>query len=319
MDATRRRLLLVVGPGRSGTSTLTGVLRRVGVSVPRPEVPADESNPRGFGEPRWVVALHDELLGRAGVLVADARPDAWTRARSVASDPEVRSRLRAWLSAQLDRHERVVVKDPRLAWLLPLWSGAAADLGVEPAHLTVLRPPAEVVGSRRTRYNHALEDAHGLAGWLNLVLGAEAATRETPRVLVGYHDLLDDWRGELARIDAALGPGLLADRRAAADIDGFIDPSLRRERASGLSAPPRLLGLAASAWSALGALTGRGSDAAAAQASLDAIRAEYDAYYDECASVARSSVLAAGREPAKPPARGRRPRRPWSAARSSPA
>ena len=51
-----RRLVLVVGVGRSGTSLLTGILAQLGFHVPQPEVQADDTNPRGFSEPRWAVA-----------------------------------------------------------------------------------------------------------------------------------------------------------------------------------------------------------------------------------------------------------------------
>ena len=62
--------MFVVGSGRSGTSTMAGTLRTLGLHVPQPEVVADATNPKGFGEPRWVVDLHHELLAaqqRAGL------------------------------------------------------------------------------------------------------------------------------------------------------------------------------------------------------------------------------------------------------------
>ncbi|MGZ4640147.1 MAG: sulfotransferase family protein, partial [Actinomycetes bacterium] len=56
--APRRRLVLVAGVGRSGTSVFAGILRQAGFHVPQPEVDADSTNPKGFGEPRWVVDFH---------------------------------------------------------------------------------------------------------------------------------------------------------------------------------------------------------------------------------------------------------------------
>ena len=63
-----RRVVYVVGSGRSGTSTMSGTLQTLGLHVPQPEVAADATNPKGFGEPQWVVDLHTELL------VAQQRP-----------------------------------------------------------------------------------------------------------------------------------------------------------------------------------------------------------------------------------------------------
>ena len=56
--AGRPQLLLVVGVGRSGTSLIAGMLGQIGFQLPQPEVKADDTNPRGFGEPRWVVDFH---------------------------------------------------------------------------------------------------------------------------------------------------------------------------------------------------------------------------------------------------------------------
>ena len=72
-----RRLVLVVGVGRSGTSLLSGILGQLGFHIPQPEVNADDTNPRGFGEPRWVVDFHTRLLKARRVTVNDARPAAW--------------------------------------------------------------------------------------------------------------------------------------------------------------------------------------------------------------------------------------------------
>lgn len=69
-----RKVLYVVGAGRSGTSTLAGVMTLLGLHVPQPEVLADQSNPKGFGEPRWVVDVHDRWLNECQVQVSDARP-----------------------------------------------------------------------------------------------------------------------------------------------------------------------------------------------------------------------------------------------------
>ena len=88
-----RKVLFVAGAGRSGTSTMAGLMQILGLHVPQPEVAADESNPKGFGEPQWVVDNHDRLLREAGVQVQDARPDAWVETgRISASSTSRRSR-----------------------------------------------------------------------------------------------------------------------------------------------------------------------------------------------------------------------------------
>src|ERR687886_536540 len=116
MDSSRastRSLVLVASSGRSGTSLMSGTLQRLGFHVPQPEVPADETNPRGFAESQWVVDFHTRLLKRAGVQVADARPSAWALAARVGLEAETTAELREWLLGHLAVAPHLIVKDPR--------------------------------------------------------------------------------------------------------------------------------------------------------------------------------------------------------------
>jgi hypothetical protein len=63
---TVRAVILVLGMHRSGTSALTGTLAKLGASLPKDLMPANESNPRGYWESLGLVKLHDELLASAG-------------------------------------------------------------------------------------------------------------------------------------------------------------------------------------------------------------------------------------------------------------
>src|SRR4051812_50196985 len=107
-----RELVLVVGIGRSGTSLLAGILGQIGFHIPQHEVNADETNPRGFGEPRWVVDLHTRLLKERRVTVNDARPAAWEATAAAAADEAVYGELREWLRPGPPDHGAGVGKDP---------------------------------------------------------------------------------------------------------------------------------------------------------------------------------------------------------------
>ena len=101
-----RTLVLVAGSGRSGTSLFTGILQRLGFHVPQPEVPADETNPRGFAESQWVVDFHTRLLKKAAVQVSDARPTAWARVAELTLDSQLGEELRTWLGVHGRRIRR---------------------------------------------------------------------------------------------------------------------------------------------------------------------------------------------------------------------
>lgn len=294
-SAGGRRLVLVAGAGRSGTSTVAGILQRVGFVVPQPEVLSDETNPRGFSESQWVVDFHDDLLRQVNVQVSDARPLAWGQALEIAHRARPAARLSAWLEEQFAASDRLVIKDPRLSWFLPLWTAAAQQCGVSPAFLTMLRPPAEIVGSKRTYYNSRLQDGHGVAAWMNMMLNTEHATRGSARTFVRYHDLLADWEPVLAKVGADLGieelRTLPAESRAR--VEAFVDPGLRRISLSwdDLDLPERLAAMARETWDALDTLPDVAADPVSA-AHLDKVRETYDAYYLEAEVVSRSSVIA---------------------------
>ena len=294
-----RRLVLVVGVGRSGTSLLAGVLSQLGFHIPQPEVQADETNPRGFGEPRWVVDFHMKLLRRRLVTVNDSRPAAWDATWGV-DDAETVATARDWLAGQLREGEAIVVKDPRTVWFLPLWVRAARELGVAPSFVTMLRHPAEVLTSARKSYGDWQGETSRAAAWINVALETEHGTRGDRRAFVRYDDLLADWQTEVTRVGQLLDLPLLRDMPAdrVAAVDEFVDPTLHRNRVTwedvDVAAPVR--DLAERAWHELLVLTQTGGDAPSAHAALDATRDEFRALYAEAEAIAQSSINAARRQ-----------------------
>lgn len=275
-------------------------MQLLGMHVPQPEVAPDESNPKGFGEPQWVVDFHDRLLAEVKVAVADARPVAWTLAAEAASHPQVRREAAAWLTEQLHGHPYLVVKDPRLAWFLDLWRETAMAVGARPVFATMLRPPAEVVGSRLRYYHSRLGTAHLAASWTSALLHTELATRAAgpARAFVRYGDLLDDWSAATrsAAELLALRPVLDADADQRAECDRFVDPGLRRVSLdlAELALPPRLHELTQETWHQLNLLADPGGDTLEVRAELDRLREGYVALYEESEAITRSSVVAAG-------------------------
>src|SRR5215207_8774068 len=172
-------LLLVAGSGRSGTSLFASVVGNLGFHVPRPWVKPDDSNPRGFGEPQWVVDRHVKLLRQANVHASDARPTAWADAAKLCLDEQVSTEVRLWLQEQFSGHDQVLIKDPRLLWFLPLWRRIGEELDATVHVVTMLRHPAEVVRSKLHWYqNMTLFDANRAAGWLNTMLFTERVWEE---------------------------------------------------------------------------------------------------------------------------------------------
>lgn len=303
-------VVFVAGSGRSGTSLFSGILQRLGYSVPQPEVAPDDTNPRGFAESQWVVDFHTRLLERARVQVADARPAAWADTGRIGLDDAVHAELRGWLAEQFDETRHVIVKDPRLSWFLPLWRRCAEDLGAEPRFVTMLRHPAAVIDSKQRWYGGWQGDVGRAAGWINQTLFTERATREAPRVFVRYEDLLEDWTRAVGRVGAQLDLAVVRDAPTAAirDVHGFVDRGLSRSRADwdNFDIPAPLRAQADEVWRLVSRLGDDEPPDPGSDAALDAARAAYTQLYAEAEAIAQSSIAAVRRSRSAPGA-GRLP------------
>lgn len=292
-----RQLLLVVGIGRSGTSLFTGIVGQLGLHVPQPEVRADDTNPRGFGEPRWVVDFHTRLMRARRITVFDSRPAAWEHAAEAAEDEAVVAELRSWLEVQFVGTDGVVVKDPRIGWFLPLWQRCADELGARTSFAQMLRHPREVVVSALQWYGDWQNESSRAASWLNVSLHVEHATRGEPRAFLRYNGLLEDWRREISRTGELLElPALTRlDGPAGEAIDGFVDPKLRRStpEADGLVLPQELEAQLDSTWRLVSRLAEPGGDRdGATHEALDDARAAYVDLYGRAEAIAQSSITA---------------------------
>ena len=290
-------LVLVVGVGRSGTSLLTGILGQVGFHVPQPEVKADDTNPRGFSEPRWVVDFHKRLLQARRVTVNDGRPHAFEKTAGAAADDAVYEELRDWLAGQMQQADQVVVKDPRTGWFLPLWTRASSDLAAETGFVTMLRHPAVILASAAKSYGDWQKPASRAAAWINVTLETERATRGERRAFVRYEDLMADWPRELQRMAELLEIESLASgdlRTRFAQVDDFVDPTLHRNRIrwDELDVPARVRDMAEEVWGLLQPLAEPGGDSADTHARLDAAHSKYGELYSEAEAVAQSTITA---------------------------
>jgi hypothetical protein len=297
-----KRLLLVTGSGRSGTSSVAGTLKRLGMHVPQPEVPADEKNPLGYYETLWVADFHKEWLDAIHVRTIDTRPHAGDAAMATVT-PEREELFRDWLIEELEGRPEgdvVMIKETRAYLVYPLWERVASAAGAELLSLTMLRHPTQVVRSRDTAYLSGRSDEFRLqretanvAAWMNSVFVTERATRDNPRAFVPYYDLVEDWRTAMTRAGTQLGLEL-GDLAAPHPVDEFITPSLNRSSDAwdGLHVPDPLKELAEQTWVVAGRLVAAPDDRGA-QDELDRLKAEYADLYATAAALASDEKKAA--------------------------
>ena len=190
----------------------------------------------------------------------------------------------------------MVVKDPRTVWAHDVWREAAAEAGLEICYISMLRHPAEVVGSRRTYYAKSEDPADirryeniNVARWVNNSLISEHETRGRARAFVRYVDLLSDWRAVAQGLGADLGLTFDTDvtSQEPHEVDGFIDPDLRRHSVTWdeLEVPTDLQEVAEATWVDLGRLSDHHGADAEAEADLDQQSVRYDLIVAQAAAI----------------------------------
>jgi hypothetical protein len=211
---------------RSGTSSFVGVASRLGAALGGDLLAADQWNPRGYGEHRGVVEIHDRFLAAQGLRWDSPRRPA--HFAGPAAD-EARASLAALLEREFADAPLFAVKDPRLCRLLPLWQPVLASLAQPPACVIVIRHPLEIAASLARRDGIERSRSHLLV--MEHLLPAERATRDLARSVVFYEDITADWRGVAKRVAADCGFRWPRDLETAAfDIEAFLTAELRHHR-----------------------------------------------------------------------------------------
>jgi hypothetical protein len=292
-----KTLILITGTGRSGTSTMSGLLHYLGLSVPGPYLGANESNPKGFFESRWAVKFHKRIAARAGINDFDGRPDALRRMQDAITEDDRRALAKFLARFEQDAH--VVVKDPRSVWTQALWRQAAVDAGREIRYLSMLRHPAEVVGSRLTYYANQSDErkrnhyeTFTVTRWVNGSLINERETRGQQRAFVQYVDLLSDWRAVVKRLNVQWDLTLQTAGPGPDAVDEFIDPSLRRHATtwSDLGVPRSLHEIAEPVWDSLVSLGAAHGVEPAASAALDREWVSFERLFREAAAMSHDAT-----------------------------
>ncbi len=225
---------------RSGTSALTRVLNLCGAGLPPGKLlPPNDENEDGFWESEPLVHLHDEILAACRMAWNSTRgfPPAWFGSDLALS---FQTRIFDFIQPALADHPVLVIKDPRLCHLVPLWRGLAERNEIDLSIVIPLRNPLEVAASLERR--DGMPRAHALLLWLRHFLQAEHDTRDLSRCFVSYDALTHDGLAT-ARALARILPVDLDDREAV--IAAFVNPERRHHHAE----PEALAGVdAASGW-----------------------------------------------------------------------
>lgn len=202
--APLRRVLLVLGMHRSGTSALAGLLCQQGFQAPQNNDAGDAHNPTGYWEPQQIRAFHNSLLEGAQSSWEDPLLPVlpWQPQNLMPALADLEQAMAADFPAA-DPQAVALIKDPRQCRLLPLWTALFEQRPFQVAVVLAVRQPEAVAASLVKRDQLPLDRA--LLLWLSHTLEAERATRQLPRLVLSYEQLLQDPAAAVQRCQQLAG------------------------------------------------------------------------------------------------------------------
>ena len=221
---TKRQLIFILGMHRSGTSVLTRCLNLQGVTLPKTIMLPQKDNEKGFWESLPIVRFNNRLLKEAGVAWDDPKPIAasWWQSSEI---PEWINQASLLLQQEFSYGELVVLKDPRLSRLMPIWIEACKKTDFSPLVLLCCRNPLDVASSLERRNEFNLQHAERL--WLRYMLEAEKGSRGLVRSVVHFDNLIDNWKDTIEQACTNIGLEMPLLKGDVADkINAFISPNL---------------------------------------------------------------------------------------------
>ena len=231
-----KKLIVVLGSHRSGTSLCAAALESLGADMRLPAHYTNDENPRGFFEHPDIVDFNESLLSYLG--------GSWDNplfygptAISDADLCEWRARAKRLFDSIYGDAAVAAIKDPRLCQLFDFWKPVFLEAGYNDRDIFIIhifRDPIEVALSQQHRaqdnpvyYEIGGRLVEGAALWLSLTAQALAQTATLNSCFVAYLDLVTSPELVVKKIADFLG--VMPDQRQLQHFcEDFVDSSLRR-------------------------------------------------------------------------------------------
>jgi hypothetical protein len=167
-DPVMKKLLLVLGSGRSGTSLLMQFFVNLGITISDNVIEENVSNPAGFYEDADLRAVHTKLLADLFSHPSLQLPRDWqSESCTVTAVDEIKKVLLGYPVAVTGFH---ALKDPLINCFLPMWIRIFNQCKIVPIFFFANRDAASVISSFISQYNYPPHLAELV--WLNRTVDA---------------------------------------------------------------------------------------------------------------------------------------------------
>lgn len=221
LSQDKKKIVFVLGMHRSGTSLTAEIVHSMGFSIPGHSLDViDSINAHGFWESQEVVDFDEEVLSAARLKWYHICPVGHIFKNVEDFDRHVEV-LSEFLKVESSKRGNLVIKDPRLCLLWPLWFAAADRSVYDVKVIFVNRHPSSIASSIKKRDGFSTFSSHLL--WLYYFFSVFSA-KEFPELLyLNYEDLLvDGWESE--SVSGFLGVGRISNN----EWGSIVDPALQR-------------------------------------------------------------------------------------------
>ena len=227
----QQRFIVVLGAGRSGTSTITRGLRALGVELGDQLMPGGGKNPLGFFEDEGLLKLNKRLrttLGLRADSVSLIQPHQWQMPVVQTLAQEAQETIRR----RFGRCSLMGYKIALTLRMLPFWRMVFQALDLDVRYVMAVRNPISVARSRaQLNPRRGVQEKSDLE-WLVNVVPYFRAVRERPFVVVDYDLVMADAVTQLERIATILDVPLTAATTAGIQeyAQQFLHADLRHYR-----------------------------------------------------------------------------------------
>jgi hypothetical protein len=229
-------MVIVTGMHRSGTSCVTGLLEKCGLSLGTSHPLLSEprfDNKKGHFENRGAMALNETILQIAG--------GTWCNPPSAEAVEIAGDTIGPYIKKFAETFNGDIFKDPRTSLTMPVWQKYCPDIS---AVVFCVRHPIAVAGSLKARNNIPI--AQGLILWYEYNLRCIDGLEKTPCFIVDYDNLNRNLEFEMSSLLRNLGLEMdIVEMRAR--TSGFFSEDLNHNNVSSLGLdgllPPDIRGL----------------------------------------------------------------------------
>lgn len=228
MNSPKKQAYVVTGMHRSGTSILSALTTCFGSSIGQNVMKPLPENPRGFWENQSIADMNDEILRTLGARWDLPKIEPWSETAHLVEALYL-DKVKQLISVQFRDTPRITIKDPRIAFVLPLWIKALDDLGYGTKVLHIVRNPDEVYQS--IHHRNGFSHTHSDLLWLETI--SSILSSSLPELLLIQHNhLYKNHRDTISSVSDYLGLDPCKVTRVIEEFEAnHFDKQLRHYRA----------------------------------------------------------------------------------------